>query len=398
MKSAALHPHEEARLKALLSYEVLDTEDEKVFDELTELASAICGTQISLISLVDRDRQWFKSRVGLDANETPRNVAFCSHAILQENVFEVPNALEDARFADNPLVQGAPDIRFYAGAPLVTSQGLPLGTLCVIDQEPKKLTPDQERALQILAKQVITQLELRIHTRKIERINAQRDSMFAVVAHDLRSPFNGILGLSRILKSKAESLTPQRIMASAEGILASSLKVYQLLDELLQWTKSELGALDIDQDGIPLRAAAEDVIAFSQEAADFKQLAVQLTVDADVRIKADVTLFKTVLRNVLSNAIKYAPEGSTIAIEMARNDNLIELAVQDSGVGVPEHLKATLFQGTVNSMQGTAGEKGQGIGLKLCGDLIQRMGGTIRVADSDVGARIVLSLPLVIPA
>ncbi len=395
MKSAPLHAKEVERLNALFNYEVLDSEDEKVFDELTELASAICGTEISLISLVDRDRQWFKSRVGLQATETPRNVAFCSHAILQEKVFEVPNALEDERFYDNPLVTGAPDIRFYAGAPLVTPDGLPLGTLCVIDQEPKKLTPDQERALQILAKQVITQLELRIHTRKIERINAQRESMFAVVAHDLRSPFNGILGLSRILKSKAETLTPQRIMQSAEGILSSSLKVYQLLDELLQWTKSELGALNIDHDGMALLAAVQEVVSFSQDAADFKQVSVKVGVDAQLRARADETLFKTVLRNLLSNAIKYTPEGSTIAIEAHVHDDQIHLAVQDEGAGVPDHLKDKLFSGTVTSTEGSGGEKGHGIGLKLCGDLIQRMGGKIWVADSEVGARIMIAMPVV---
>lgn len=393
MKSAPLHLHETERLNALLNYEVLDSEDEKVFDELTELASAICGTQISLISLVDKDRQWFKSRVGLDAPETPRNIAFCSHAILQEKVFEVPNALEDDRFFDNPLVTGAPDIRFYAGAPLVTPEGLPLGTLCVIDREPKKLNEDQERALQILAKQVITQLELRIHTRQVERINEQREKIFAVVAHDLRSPFNGIMGMSKILKSKAESLNPERIMQAAEGILASSHKVYQLLDELLQWTKNEMGAIKINAQGVKVEAVIQGTTDFLGDAADLKNVELKTNIEGDLAVAADETLVKTVLRNLVSNAIKYTPEHGVVTLNAKQENDVVKISVQDTGAGIPADLKESLFSTTVESHVGSAGEKGQGIGLKLCGDFIRKMHGKIWVEDCTQGTRISFSLP-----
>jgi hypothetical protein len=153
---------EAARLAALLAHEVLDTPPEQAFDDLARVAALLCGTPIALVSLVDGTRQWFKARVGLDAEQTPRAVAFCAHALAApEEVFVVEDALADARFAANPLVAGAPGIRFYAGAPLVNADGHALGTLCVIDAVPRTLPPAHAAALKALARQVVAALELR---------------------------------------------------------------------------------------------------------------------------------------------------------------------------------------------------------------------------------------------
>ncbi|MDH2434032.1 PAS domain S-box protein [Pokkaliibacter sp. MBI-7] len=152
--------NEAGRLAALHSYAILDTAAEQAFDDFTALAAQLCGTPLSLISLVDKDRQWFKSCLGLDDRETPRDMAFCAHAILTDELLIVPDALEDDRFADNPLVTGPPHIRFYAGAPLITPGGFRIGSLCVIDQQPRALSEAQGNALKRLARQVINKLEL----------------------------------------------------------------------------------------------------------------------------------------------------------------------------------------------------------------------------------------------
>src|SRR5882672_1760462 len=153
--------NEEGRIAALEKYAILDTDPEQTFDDLTLLASFACKTPVALISLVDEDRQWFKSRVGIDASETSRDIAFCSTAILQSDVFVVPDALLDERFRDNPLVASDPHIRFYAGAPLINEDGFALGTLCVVDRTPRELAPDQREALKALSRLVLSQLEFR---------------------------------------------------------------------------------------------------------------------------------------------------------------------------------------------------------------------------------------------
>jgi len=182
MKIASKPLNEAERLRVLHSYRILDTEPEAGFDHLAEVAAYISGSPIALISLIDSDRQWFKAKIGMDVDETPRDVAFCSHAILTpRSPLVVNDTLRDPRFADHPLVLGDPKIRFYVGVPLTTADDQALGTLCVVDRAPKVLEPDALRSLEAIGEQVVSLLELRLVSARmaeaLERVHAMREML-----------------------------------------------------------------------------------------------------------------------------------------------------------------------------------------------------------------------------
>ena len=212
MQTAAIPANEGDRLEALRRYDILDTPSEEEFDDFTVMASHICGTPIALISLVGGDRQWFKSRVGLEATETSRDVSFCAHLIHTQALLEVPDTQGDDRFHDNPLATGDPHIRFYAGAPLITPDGFVLGSVCVIDRVPRELSPEQRTALSALGRQVMRQIE---HKRVARTLEQQRREQAAIVA----CIADGILELDLDGVIILQNPAAERMLAAAPGEL-----------------------------------------------------------------------------------------------------------------------------------------------------------------------------------
>ncbi|MES1023815.1 PAS domain S-box protein [Gloeocapsa sp. BRSZ] len=235
---APLPKNEAQRIEALLQYKILDTPNEVAFDELTRLAAYICGTPIALITLVDTNRQWFKSKLGIEKLETPRDVAFCAHAILEQDVLLVPDATVDHRFATNPFVTSDPRIRFYAGVPLVNPEGYALGTLCVIDQVPRQLNTEQVEALRLLGRQVLRLLELRRNLANLLLVRTQ-NTRFKKTRQQFFKKVAGGFGLASLILVLIGSVSYQSIKGLIENsnqVTQTQTKIY-ILEELLSYAK-----------------------------------------------------------------------------------------------------------------------------------------------------------------
>ena len=238
---------ESARLASLRAYRILDTEPEQAFDDIVLLASQICGAPISLITLVDEHRQWFKARVGVSIMETSRSVSFCAHAIQGRATFVVPDALDDDRFRENPMVRGEPHIRFYAGAPLISREGQAIGTLCVVDRVPRTLTDEQERALEALRRQAESQLELKRNLSDLGHALEERDRAEAAQSAliiELRNSLDKVNKLSQLLPLSSNCEISITIPATPDGIQKVSEGVTQLL-ESKHWPEDEIIKVDL---------------------------------------------------------------------------------------------------------------------------------------------------------
>ncbi|HTJ63784.1 MAG TPA: GAF domain-containing sensor histidine kinase [Alphaproteobacteria bacterium] len=372
MSIAAPKPaNEEQRLAALGGYGVLDTKREEAFDDLTRIASQICGTPMALVSLIDEHRQWFKSEVGLGASETPRELAFCAHAILQDKVFLVPDAKKDIRFHDNALVTGAPHLRFYAGAPLQTPEGYALGTLCVLDRVPRQLSEDQKAALEALARQTMAQLELRRQLKEAEQIGRYRNRLMAVMGHDLKQPVSTIQMSLMLLEPSLQGTEDKQTLEYAKGAIGT---LSNELDSLAQASR-------LDRDSLQLaRVPIERVLSGIQDNWHLRARSKGLTlrvVPSDAVLETDEKLLSTILGNLVGNAIKYTQQGGVL-VGVRRRADTIRVEVWDTGVGIPEGARGKIFE---SFSQLDCRSEGLGLGLAIVRRTAELLGVTIDVSS-----------------
>lgn len=383
MITARLPENEAMRLTELYEYNLLDTAAEQEYDDITQVASDICHMPISVISLIDKDRQWFKSRVGLDAQETDRGLAFCAHAILYPNdMFIVPDPTQDERFKDNPLVLGEPHIGFYAGVPLLTPNGSALGTLCVMDHKPNMLTDEQKFTLKALARVVTTQMELH---KKNDQLAAQKElleqtnrdlTQFAqIVAHDIKAPCNSLAASSAYLKRTYQRVIDRDGLLLLEMMEHTSLHASKMVDGILAHTRT-VNNTDI----------AKSHFTFNQCVADVQALLIiqddtQIIVDhATQDIYSSISMITQILLNLCSNAIKHNDKAQTvITLDVTKNDDEYIFTVADNGPGIPEEEHNNVFQMFRTLSNSGVEAKGHGIGLATVKRLVEKMNGSIEI-------------------
>jgi len=397
MKIAPPTIDETARLEALYGYDVLDTEVEKIFDDLTQLAAQICGTPITLISLVDPDRQWFKSKVGLDAEETSRDIAFCAHAIHQKEIFEVEDTLQDKRFFDNPLVTSDPNIRFYAGTPLISADGYAIGTLCVIDDKPNKLTKDQRQALEVLGRSVISQMELRKNIKELKQANEHKTEFLSNMSHELRTPLNAIIGFSRlILDDIDQQKSPAKFSEYINHIDYSGRRLLSVVNSVIDLNKIEAGMMQVQIETVCLREYIKDLEGMLAITANEKDLAFSVHVSDNLPTHLPIDPAKTsqIITNLVHNAIKFTTSGKWVKVEISLNNEHLVITVADQGVGISSTDLTKLFR-KFQQVGQTKGFEGSGLGLSITQSLVNLLGGSIKVLSTlGSGSIFKVKLPL----
>ncbi len=388
----------EERVNALLDFDILDTEAEIEFNEIVEFASKICDKPVSLISLLDKNRQWFKAKVGLDVNETPIDIAFCKHALNVDHVFIVEDASKDDRFKNNPLVTGYPDIKFYAGTPLQTKDGYNVGTLCVIDNKPGHLNEEQLEALQILGRQVMKQMELK-RALKVEKEYAKKiiqqheelehlllfkDKIFTLLSHDLRGPIGGIKQMLLMLEN--DDISMEEFKSFVPTLNQQINDTSTILDNLLSWASKQSQLIPAHKNTILVEDLVLEAIRVHRLDAEKKGIEILVEpISPNLSIMVDKEAVIIVLRNLIKNSIKFCKPNDTITVSCNAINDALLFRVTDTGVGFGKEIQEKLFNTKSHvSTFGTANEKGTGLGLLICKNIVEQNGGTIW-AESEVG-------------
>jgi signal transduction histidine kinase len=392
---------ETQRLEALREYGILDTPPEAAFDRITSLAAELFEAPIAAVSLVDEDRQWFKSIVGLDAAQTPREHAFCAHTILDEEVMVVPDAEQDARFRDNPLVTDAPSIRFYAGAPLQLRNGHRLGALCVIDRHPRApLSTEQRRRLRTLAEIVVNEMDLRLMnernallSRQAEAATQAKSEFLATMTHELRTPLTSVIGFNGLLANSAN--LPDRERAMAGKAKAASEKLLTLVNDVLDLARLEAGAEEDCAELIDVAATCCSAVELFEERAAEAGLALSVDLPAQLpAVRGDAARLRQILVNLLGNALKFTQAGG-VTLKAAVDAGDVVLQVVDTGIGIPADQLDAVFDRFVQAPGTAKLFGGTGLGLAIAKRLAGQMQGDIAVGSVEgQGTTFTVRLPV----
>ncbi|MEQ9325941.1 MAG: GAF domain-containing sensor histidine kinase [Rhodospirillales bacterium] len=387
-KPADLPDDELQRLQTLHDLGILDTEGDEIFDNLTRFASDLFGTPIALVSLVDENRQWFLSHHGIDATETPRSQSFCAHSILdRNNVMVIPDATRDKRFSDNPLVTDNPGIRFYAGAPIVSDDGLPLGTFCIIDTSPRDDFDEADHEkLKHFARMAMREIQLwkarRETEQKLEHLQDSQEEqsrILTLLGHDMKGSFNAIIGFCGLLSRIDPAANPDKLREYVEIIGSASHRAHQLMENLMSWARSGTSGHAGEQVATDIRIPVMGAISTIRPAADIKSVAIIDRTTACI-VHIDPVQIEAVIRNLIGNAVKFSHSGGSIEIVTSVSDGRLTLSVRDQGVGMDRRtLERIRNAATGGSATGTAGEKGSGIGLMLSRDFLSTHDAVLQV-------------------
>lgn len=381
---------ESSRLQALMKYALLDTPPEKNFDELTRLAATTLKTPFAIISLVDKDRIWFKSHYGFDNTQLDRDPGFCASGIWGNGLYLVEDAEKDPRTKDNPLVKGDFNLRFYAGYPLCSSSGHNIGMLCVLDTKPRKLSERGKKTLKSLAKLVEYQIEARYDAKMMTFNHNQTLSVFA---HDLKNPLATINMAAEIIEKKKDD--PQATGKMCSHISTAGKNSLRLIDEMLDSSKAVFGQ-NLNLSSFVYADLLREVVKTNRFVAKRKDQSIRLFVETESKINADAGKLSEIIDNLLNNAIKYSKKGKEITVTLWEKGENLVLEIKDHGLGLNDEDKENLF-GRFSKMSSkpTDGEGSTGLGLFIVNELVQAHKGSIR-AESDgkgKGTVFVVELP-----
>ncbi len=372
------------RLKELDELHILDTDEENEYDAITKLAASISNCPIALVSLVDQDRQWFKSHYGLEARETPRDLAFCAHAILQKNTFIVEDALLDERFKHNPLVSSNPKIRFYAGVPLITAQGNALGTLCIIDTVPRKLTSNQIESLVLLGQQVVTLFKLRSTNLQILDEAKAKIRFLNSINHEMRTPLNILNGYIDIISDEAKEKNDADTIEYTHYAKGACEQLLNLIKDMVDQSSIDSGRLAISPSHFELIKHIHNIASECKHLAGEKQIVINVQFEVYETVYADENRVRQIMHNLISNAIKYGSAESVIKVNVEQShQDFINIRVTNHGKEIGDEDKFQIFDRYYRSPDYERGcISGLGLGLPIAKQLALAHGGDLLLESS----------------